>query len=84
MRVIGEINHPSCKISIFYMNQKYIVKVEKDTYEQTYKLSEFDYLIKDVEDLKKLINEDFIQKCLNSFIKMRETNNIAFESISLG
>lgn len=83
MRVIGEINHPSCKINIFYMNQKYIVKVEKDTYEQTYKLSEFDYLIRDVEDLKKLINEDFIQNCLSLFIKMRELNNTTFETISL-
>lgn len=84
MRVIGEISHPLCKISIFYMNQKYIIKVEKDTYEQTYKLSEFDYLIKDVEDIKKLVSENFIQKCLAIFLNMQEINNQTFESVYLG
>ena len=55
MRVIAEIPHPQIKISIFYMNQKYIIKFEMYNLEQTYKLSELDYIIRDVEDVKKAI-----------------------------
>ena len=42
MRVIAELPHPECKISIFSMNQKYIVKFEQGTFEQSYKLAELD------------------------------------------
>ena len=44
MRILAEIPHPDCKISVFYMNQKYIVKFEKGNFEQSYKISELDYV----------------------------------------
>ena len=56
MRIIGEIPHPDCKISIFYINQKYIVKFEKGNFEQSYKISEFDFLIKSIEDIKTIVD----------------------------
>lgn len=84
MRIIGEVNHPECKMSIFYMNQKYIVKVEKGNFELYYKLSELDYLIKDVEDVKVLLTETFVQKCIVLFTQMRDINHESFDSIYLG
>lgn len=42
MRVIAELPHPDCKITLFHMNQKYIIKFEQGTLEQSYKLSELD------------------------------------------
>jgi hypothetical protein len=42
MRVIAELPHPDCKITIFSMNQKYIIKLEKGIFEQIYKISELD------------------------------------------
>lgn len=70
MRVIAEINHPDVKISIFYMNQKYIIKFEKYNLEQIYKLSELDYIIRDVEDVKKALSEEVIQKIIMQFKNM--------------
>jgi|688.fasta_scaffold618931_2 hypothetical protein len=70
MRVIAEISHPQVKISIFYMNQKYIIKFEMHNLEQTYKLSELDYIIKDLEDVKKAITPDFVNSVLEQFENM--------------
>ena len=60
MRVIKEITYTSCKASIFYMNQKYIVKFETGTLEQSYKISEIDYVITDVSDIEKIIDNDLL------------------------
>ena len=53
MRILAEIPHSACKITVFYMNQKYIVKFEKGNLEQSYKISELEYVISGVEDVNK-------------------------------
>jgi hypothetical protein len=73
MRVIGEISHPEMRITIFYMNQKYLLKFEKNNFEQTYKISEFDYVIPSLDDLKKTVNELFIHRVLLTFAEMDKT-----------
>ncbi len=70
MRVIGEIPHPEMKITIFYMNQKYLVKFELNSLEQTYKISEFDYMIPSLEELKIAISENFIHRVSSIFAEM--------------
>ncbi len=77
MRIIGEIPHPDCKISIYYMNQKYIVKFEKGNFEQSYKISEFDFLIKSIEDIKTIVDTLFIEKVNIRFQEMNEQFNEA-------
>ena len=63
MRVIKEISFSDCKASIFYMNQKYIIKFETGNLEQSYKLSELDYIISDVSNIEKLIEEQLYPQC---------------------
>jgi hypothetical protein len=70
MRVIKEIIYSNCKVSIFYMNQKYIIKFEQGNLEQAYKLSEIDYLIKDVADIEKIIHDNLYQKTIEIFSQM--------------
>ena len=41
MRIIAELPHPEFKISILNMNQKFIVKIEQGTLEQSYKIPEW-------------------------------------------
>ena len=60
MRIIDSIPHPSISISIFQMNDKYIVKFEAGPMEQAFKFYTED--VKSVEQLKKIINEDYIIK----------------------
>ncbi|MRX46348.1 MULTISPECIES: hypothetical protein [Pedobacter] len=70
MRVVAELPHPECKITIFSMNMKYIIKFEQGTLEQTYKLSEMD-LINGVDSVFELLDEDFIKRVSARFQDMR-------------
>ena len=70
MRIIAEIPYSTCKVSIFYMNQKYLIKIEQGMFEQTYKISELDYVITGVEDIKKIVNEEFMKSVLEIFLSM--------------
>ncbi len=73
MRVIKEISYPKCKASIFYMNQKYIIKFENGSLEQAYKISELDYLISDVSDIEQIINSGLLKHVNDIFESMNES-----------
>lgn len=68
MRIIDSIPHPSISISIFQMNDKFIVKFEAGPMEQAFKFYTQD--VKSVERLKTIINEDFIEKVRARFNEM--------------
>lgn len=68
MRIIDNIPHPSITISIFQMNDKYLVKFEAGPMEQVFKFAIDD--VKSVENLKKIVNEEFIEKCRERFNDM--------------
>src|SRR4051812_23403732 len=42
MRVVGEIPHSDCKITIFHWNNRYLIKLERGPFEQTFKIQEYD------------------------------------------
>lgn len=71
MRTIAELPHPDCKISIFSMNQKFIVKFEQGALEQSYKLAETD-IVGGVNGLFELLDETFINDVLKQFKEMRQ------------
>jgi hypothetical protein len=68
MRVVGEIPHPECKITIFNWNNKYLIKLELGPFEQTFKIQE--YAVASEDDLKKIVDEDFIQQAMARFADM--------------
>ncbi len=70
MRVIAELPHPDCKISIFSMNNKFLIKFEQGTLEQTYKLAEIDVL-NGVNGVFEVLDEVFISTVLERFRTMR-------------
>ncbi|HLW38997.1 MAG TPA: hypothetical protein VKX31_01305 [Brumimicrobium sp.] len=76
MRVVATIPHERFTIQIFNFNGKYSVKVELDQFEQTYKIGEVDVL--GINDVKAMINSEFLNKCLKRFVEMREDWNEAF------
>lgn len=78
MRVIAELPHPDCKISIFSMNMKYLIKFEQGTLEQTYKLSEMD-LINGVDSVFEILDDEFIKKVCDRFADMREDFMLAYK-----
>jgi hypothetical protein len=68
MRIIGEIPHPDCRITLFQWNNRYIVKLEKGFLEQTFKIDQFD--LSSENDLRTLVNDEFIQGALVRFEAM--------------
>lgn len=69
MKIIGEIPHPSCKITLFAWNNKFIVKFERDNLEQTYKVNEYDLTGED--GLKELVSDEkFLEKIMRRFSEM--------------
>lgn len=68
MRIIDSIPHPSITISIFQMNDKFIVKFEAGPMEQAFKFYIED--VRSVESLKALMNDAFIEKVRLRFNEM--------------
>jgi len=79
MRVIAELPHPECKITLFNMNQKYIVKFEQGTFEQSYKLSELDLTGGGANEIFQLLDETFIATVVERFKTMRSDFSAAYK-----
>jgi hypothetical protein len=68
MRIIGEIPHPSCKITLFSWNNRYLIKLEQGLLEQTYKVDQFE--LAGEHELPRIVNDDFIANALRLFTEM--------------
>lgn len=77
MRIIDSIPHPSMTISIFQMNDKFILKFEAGPMEQVFKFYVED--IRSVEGLKSLADEAFIEtvrlRFNDMFTQMKKAGN---------
>ncbi|MCK6617699.1 MAG: hypothetical protein L6Q51_08640 [Cyclobacteriaceae bacterium] len=73
MRIVGEIPHPDCKITLYSWNNRYLVKLEKGLLEQTYKVNQFD--IADENKLPGMVNEEFIRQTIAIFESMEAAWN---------
>lgn len=69
MRVIAELPHPDFKITIFSMNGKFIIKMERGILEQTYKIAEMD-LTDGVNSVFEILDEEFLKTVAARFIEM--------------
>ncbi|MBC7913666.1 MAG: hypothetical protein H7Y07_06040 [Pyrinomonadaceae bacterium] len=78
MRVVAELPRPDCKITIFSMNMKYVVKIEQGVYEQTYKLSEID-LTDGINSVFAILDEEFISSVLARFKLMSADFTSAYQ-----
>jgi hypothetical protein len=69
MRIIAELPLPEFKISILNMNNKFIVKIEKGSFEQTYKIPEMD-ITDGVNSVFELLDDTFLKSVEKRFIEM--------------
>jgi hypothetical protein len=79
MRVVGEIPHEVCKITLFAWNNRYLIKLELGLLEQTYKVNQFDIISE--ADLYKIVDDGFINDALNRFKEMDMTLQSALEKL---
>ncbi|MBC8046824.1 MAG: hypothetical protein H7Y00_08515 [Fimbriimonadaceae bacterium] len=68
MRVIGYIEHPVYKISVFSWSEKYIVKIEAGFFEQSYKFRYDEF--SNWEELKLVFDEVMIEAIRKTFMQM--------------
>jgi hypothetical protein len=67
MRYLGDIPHTQFKIGLYAWNQKYIVKIETSHYEQTFKVSEMDFMGTE-NDFKAIMADDiFVGQLITRF-----------------
>lgn len=76
MRIIGHIEHPVLKITVFKMDNKLSVKFEDGLFEQTYKFRESNELTT-LKDMQKLVDEPFISATLEELKNMSQIKNEA-------
>lgn len=69
MRIIGNIEHPSLKISVFKNEGRTSVKFETSLYEQTYKLGD-DERFSTVEGVEKVVDAAMLEKIVQVFQQM--------------
>lgn len=70
MRIIAELPHPEFKISILNMNQKFIIKIEQGSLEQSYKIPDMD-LLDGVNSVFELLDEDFLSFALRKISEIK-------------
>ncbi len=71
MRVVLEIPHKECKITVFAWNNRYLIKLEQGLLEQTFKINEYD--LSGESELFKIIDEPFIQEAIKRFEDMNSS-----------
>ncbi len=72
MRIAGYIEHPTLKITVFIMNNRYSVKFENGVYEQTFKIRQGSG-VDSLQDIRDLVNEPFLKTVEANFKVMHET-----------
>ncbi|SFH26002.1 hypothetical protein [Pedobacter insulae] len=79
MRILAELPHPDCKITLFNMNQKYIIKFEQGQLEQSFKLSELDLTGGGANEIFQILDEEFIATVVERFKMMRSDFTAAYK-----
>ncbi|AEE53772.1 hypothetical protein [Haliscomenobacter hydrossis] len=76
MRIIGNIEHPILKITVFKMENRISVKFESGLYEQTYKFRHGEG-VETLEDVEKVVDATFQAQVLQHLNAMHEIRNQA-------
>lgn len=76
MRILGYIEHPSIKFTVFEDNNKVIVQCEDGLCQQTYKFRSGG-LVDDLESIKNLFDEAFIASIENQLSNMKTARRTA-------
>ncbi len=76
MRIIGEIDHPVLKITVFQMNNRLSVKFESGPYEQTYKFRQGEG-IDTLDDIRRVVDTEFTRGVLEELQLMHRRKMLA-------
>ena len=69
MRIAGYIEHPTYKITIFQMENRFVLKFETPLFEHSYKLS-FESGIRNISDIEQMVDTNFLWHVDTIFLDM--------------
>jgi len=78
MRIVGYIEHPILKITVMEMNNRFVLKLEANMLEQTYKFHEDDNL-RTLADIEKMVDETFLQETIKRFSDMNKSRGEMYQ-----
>ncbi|MCB0568610.1 MAG: hypothetical protein KDC66_02550 [Phaeodactylibacter sp.] len=78
MRIAGYIDHPALKITIFQLENKFIVKFESGLFELAYKYRMGEG-VDSVQDIHHLVDDAFIHDVQEQMAGMRRTHAAALQ-----
>lgn len=81
MRLVRELSHSDCKITIFSWNNRYLVKLEQGLLEQTFKIAETD--VSGDDDLVSLLDAEFLHHASLRFQDMGQSLHEAMKRSGL-
>jgi hypothetical protein len=81
MHIIGRIPHPSIGITLFHMNDKFILKMEAGPMEQVYKFTQEQ--ISGANGLETIVDSIFLQQVTDRFNAMFLDMRAALERQSI-
>ncbi len=70
MRIVDEWTHENIRLTLFHMNGRYSLKLEKDLREQTYKFRDGQF--ENPSDLKNKLNDEFFEVVNNIFLQQNQ------------
>lgn len=71
MRIVDEWTKHDIRVTVFHMNGRYSIKLEKDLLEQTYKFRDGQF--EQLDDLKMKLNDAFYSECDLRFEQMNSS-----------
>ena len=80
MRSVAKVEHPKMDISIYLRENKYIVKIVLDQYEQVYRINATD--VTGMDDMKAMVSGDFLTEVYLRFVEMSKDLKSAFSNIN--
>jgi len=66
------------KITVMQMSERFVLKLEVNSMEQTYKFNEDDNL-RSMKDVEKVVDETFLTECLKRFSEMNRSIGEAYQ-----
>ena len=82
MRQLAQIPHPDASITLFAWNGKFLVKIERGPFEQTYKIAELDLPPGPPDDVvRRLVDSAFVAEAVARFADMRTSWGAALERL---
>lgn len=77
MRIVGYIDHPVYKITVFKTDTRLSIKFEDTSYEQTYKFRP-SIATNSLAEIKRLVDTDFLQQVGQRFQSMHQDFQASF------